>query len=110
MSASSASDTDAEDAAPADADDGIVAPVNAPLIDSDDILSFSSRTILCAVFAPMPFARVNALLSPDATRKANCSGVTSERMDIAAFGPTPETEISRRKQLLSLIRQLRQEI
>ena len=57
-------------------------------------LSFSSSTILSAIFLPTPFALVRAFASSKAIASCSCSSVNAERIDIPAFAPTPLTEIS----------------
>ena len=65
------------------------------------ILSFSSRTTLAAVLAPTPLAFAIDLASPDITAPERRCGVSTERIAIAAFGPTPETEIRSSKAVFS---------
>ena len=52
---------------------------------------------------PMPGALVSAFSSPVSTANANPAGVLDERMDSAAFGPTPEMPSSSSKQCFSLL-------
>ena len=42
----------------------------------------------------MPGERVSVLLSPVVMHRASFDGVISESIDSAAFGPTPEIEVS----------------
>ena len=52
---------------------------------------------------PMPGALVSAFSSPLSTASASPSGVLDERIDSAAFGPTPEMPSSNSKQCFSLL-------
>ena len=54
-----------------------------------------------AIFFPIPCATVSAFSSPVMMDMASPSGVVADRMDSAAFGPTPETPMSSSKQLRS---------
>ena len=64
-------------------------------------LSFSSRITRWAIFLPMPGAQVRAFSSPVMMDRARLAGVVADRMDNAAFGPTPETEMSWRNRFSS---------
>ena len=57
-------------------------------------LSFSSRMMRWAIFLPMPWATVRAFSSPVMMLRARLAGVLADRMDSAALGPTPDTEVS----------------
>ena len=65
------------------------------------ILSFNSRRMRWASFFPTPGAAVSAFSSPVMIAIVRCSGVPTERMASAAFGPTPETPMSSLKLLSS---------
>ena len=54
-----------------------------------------------ASFFPTPGAAVSAFSSPVMTAIVRVSGVPTERMASAAFGPTPETPMSSLKLLSS---------
>ena len=47
-----------------------------------------------AIFFPIPWAQVRAFSSPVMIDRARLAGVLADRMDRAALGPTPETEMS----------------
>ena len=47
-----------------------------------------------AIFLPMPGARVRVLTSSVKMASASWEGVVVDKMDRAALGPTPETEVS----------------
>ena len=47
-----------------------------------------------AIFFPIPWAQVRAFSSPVMMDRARLAGVLADRMDRAALGPTPDTEIS----------------
>ena len=66
----------------------------AAVIISFEILSRSSSTILAAVLLPTPGAFDIPFMSSVQTASENASGVIYERIDIAALGPTPLTDIS----------------
>ena len=63
----------------------------APVDYSSPILRFENR---CVSFFPTPAAIVSVLTSCVITASVNCSGLTTDKMASAAFGPTPDTEIS----------------
>ncbi len=56
--------------------------------------SRSSSAMRWARRRPTPLARVRVLLSPVAAAAATCSGVNTDRMASATFGPTPLTPVS----------------
>ena len=58
------------------------------------ILSFSSRMMRWAIFLPTPWAAVSIFSSPVMTARVKFWGPPAERMDMAALGPTPLTEVS----------------
>ena len=60
-------------------------------------------TLSCAIFLPMPGARVRNLVSPVIMDSASWLGGALLRMASAAFGPTPETLSSILKQFSSSI-------
>ena len=66
-------------------------------LDEQNVKMIGTVASACLLYTSF----VILLLSLDATAKANCSGVKEDRTDNAAFGPTPETDISRRKQFNS---------
>ena len=68
--------------------------VNSCICCSFFILSFNSRIILCADFAPIPGICVNVFISSDIIANANSVGSHTSSIVIAVFAPTPLTDIS----------------
>ena len=62
--------------------------------DAHDLYGFSSRMIRWAIFLPMPWAAVSIFSSPVITARVKFWGPPADKMEIAALGPTPLTEVS----------------